>query len=123
MPDDFKPDFTKSLILHRYEIYIPITDNNGKLIEPTLFEDLENSLFEKFGGVSVSYPYGGAGGTTGVYYSSISQIVYRDKSAVFMILSKDDPKCLSYFTGKRAIWEAIFKQVTILIMLHTVQNL
>lgn len=121
MPKTFAPDFSKPCFLYRFEIYIPIVDNDGEIIDPLYLKDLNKKLMDTFGGVSMNVPYGGSGGIDGMYYSSVSEVVYRDKSAVVMVLSKDDEECISFFKKNLSKWEKKFKQEKILVMMSSVQ--
>ena len=121
MPQNFAPDFSKHCFLYRFEIYIPIVDNDGKVINPIHLKELNQELLDTFGGVSLNVPYGGSGGIDGMYYSSVSEVVYRDKSAVIMVLSKTDEECVSFFIESLPKWEEKFKQEKILVMMTSVE--
>jgi len=117
----YAPDFSKPCFLYRFEIYIPILDNDGEIIDPIHLKELNQKLLNTFGGVSLNMPYGGSGGIDGMYYSSISEVVYRDKSAVVMVLSKNDEECVSFFKKNLPKWQKKFKQEKILIMMTSAQ--
>ncbi|MFN0278839.1 MAG: hypothetical protein ACKVRN_09575 [Pyrinomonadaceae bacterium] len=123
MPKTFKPDFSKACFLHRFEIYIPVLDNEGQIIPPRLFQRLTAQLMEAFGGVSTMFPYGGSGGIDGIYHSSVSEVVFRDKSAVLMVLSQNDPESVGFFKKNLPKWEKTFKQEKILVMVSDVMSL
>ena len=122
MHKDLAPDFSKSCFLYRFEIYIPILDNNGQIIDPIHFERLTEQLMNTFGGVSARFPYGG-GGIDGMYHSSVSEVVFRDKSAIIMVLAKEESASITFFKKNLSKWEKTFDQEKILVMVHTVQTL
>lgn len=123
MAKSFAPDFSKTCFLYRFEVYIPIIDNEGKPIEILYLKELNETLVDTFGGVSLNYPYGGSGGVDGMYYSNMSKMVFRDKSAVIMVLAKDDEESFSFFVENQTRWEKKFKQEKILIMMYKVQSI
>lgn len=122
MVKSLAPDLAKPCFLYRFEIYIPVTDNDGELIPPAKFDRLTEKLTTLFGGVSTNYPYGGSGGIDGMWYSTITQLLHRDHSAVIMVLAKDDNDSINFFKTNLKKWEKEFKQEKILIVFHRVQT-
>lgn len=122
MATDLSPNLFKPGFLYRFEIFVPVTDNNGDLIDPLKFDDLTERLTRLFGGVSFNYPYGGSGGIDGMWYSIVSQAFYKDTSAVIMVLSKAQNDAIKFFKDNLPKWEKQFKQEKILVIFHRVQT-
>jgi len=121
MSQSLSPDLSKITDLIRYEIFIPIADNEGELFEGDDFDSVTEELMKTFGGVTLDYPYGGSGGVDGMWLSSLTNIVYRDRIAVVMALSKATTGAHSTMRRFQRRWEQLFKQEKILILSHRVQ--
>ena len=119
----FAPDITKPAFLYRFEMYVPVLDNSGQLIDIDKFETVNSELLETFGGVSYMYPYGGSGGLSGVWLSPLTGLTYQDKSAIFIIYAKQDNASLAFFSRKRRGWEKCFDQEGIWITVQATQTL
>lgn len=122
MTKNLIPDLAKPCFLYRFEIYIPVTDNDGGLIGPAKFDRLTEKLITSFGGISINYPYGGSGGIDGMWYSSVTKLLHRDHSAVIMVLAKAENDSIDYFNAGLPKWEKEFNQEKILIVFHRVQT-
>jgi len=118
MPKNLKPDL-RGNFLKRFEIYIPIKDNDGKLIPAQKIKSLYSTLLDIFGGVSVQSPFSGAG-VDGFYLSAVSQAVFRDKSYMLMVLSNDSEDSMEFFNQNVPKWEKVFRQEKILVMMHQI---
>ena len=117
------PDLSKPCFLYRFELFFPVTNNDGSLIDPNKFDELTETLTQVFGGISIDYPYGGSGGTNGMWYSSITRIVHRDTNAFVMVLSKAENAAIKFFNDNLDRWQESFGQEKILVMFHKVQSL
>lgn len=116
------PDLLKPGFLFRFEVYLPVTNNDGSLIDPEKFDELTEELTELFGGISFDYPYGGSGGINGMWYSSVTHSFHRDTNAFIMILSKAENSAVKFFRDRLTKWQEIFGQEKILIIFHKVQS-
>lgn len=118
---DLVLDISTHLGALRIEMYVPIKDKDGNLIDPGKFYQLSNELTKNFGGCSFDYPYGGSGGIDGVWYSSDSKITYYDKNAIFIVWVADDARALDYFRKKKTTWVANFGQEILVITIQKMQ--
>lgn len=123
MTQSLSPDLSRINDLIRYEIFIPIADNDGKLFDGNKFLIVTDQLMETFGGVTIDFPYGGSGGVDGRWLESITKILYRDRIAVFMALSSATPLSQPTMTKMQKKWEKVFKQEKILILAQRLQAL
>jgi len=65
----------------RYDIYLPLTDNNGRPIDDAVFRDLQKRLLARFGGLTVQqrdFPL------KGIWYSDTQ--IYMDLVIIMTVL-------------------------------------
>ncbi|MBA7705679.1 hypothetical protein ES703_114514 [subsurface metagenome] len=76
---------TQRLTDPQYEIYLPLTYNDGKPVEEHKFAQTRQDLFGKFGGLSVIPPSILIEG-----YWEKEGITYRDQNVIYKILTFED---------------------------------
>lgn len=123
MNESLSADFSKPGFWFRFEMFLPVVDNEGELIDPEKFDTLTSQLTDLFGGITFDYPYGGSGGANGMWYSSLTQKIERDTNAFIMILAKPVPKAIKYFSQNIKKWEVEFGQEKVLVTVLKVQTL
>lgn len=121
MSQSLSPDLSRITDLIRYEIFIPIADNDGEYFEGDKFDLVTKELMETFGGVTIDFPFGGSGGVDGMWLSSVTKILYRDRIAIFMALASAIPASNPTIKKMQKNWEKIFSQEKILILSQRVQ--
>jgi hypothetical protein len=99
--------------IKRYEILLPLTDNDGTLVEPAKFDLTAEELSERFGGitedmlrVSGTWKYGGTR--------------YRDELLRARIDS-DDPHATDFLRVHKETWKKRFRQIDIWIAAHEIE--
>jgi hypothetical protein len=113
------PDLSKPAFVYRFDIYVPVVDNNGYLIEPYKFRRVRKQIMEAFGGVTFAYPYGGAG-VDGMYIGVGA--TYHDKNAIFTVLGIQDESSVQFFISHKPKWQKLFEQEVLLVTLQQMQT-
>lgn len=112
--------------LYCYYIWIPLTYNDGTDIEPKKLFRIRDAIIKEFGGITMT-PIMGAPVYEGFMKSKKSKRMYRDKNAMFTVLTEaeKDVKSKNFFTKKMKLWKSKewLDQESFLIILHQVQAL
>ncbi len=102
--------------VRKYDIYLPLQDNNGRFIEEEKFDQVDDELFHRFGGVTSimrEFPLRGIWGQ--------DNIVYRDLIIIYTTIDfQPSEEATKFFSEYKKILESRFEQEGILI---TVQEI
>jgi hypothetical protein len=97
----------------RFEILLPLTYNDGTLIEPEKFDQTADELCDRFGGVTQdtvrvtgTWKYGGTR--------------YRD-DLLRMRLDTNDPTANAFLHAQKEIWKERFQQIDIWITAYEIE--
>lgn len=103
--------------MRRYDIFLPITYNDGTAIEPEKFSQVENELLAMFGALTVNSmtaPFKGIWRFGGVEY--------RDDVLIFLILAPDDLNTEQFFKSHKETLKERFQQKDILITYEVIHR-
>jgi hypothetical protein len=97
----------------RYDLYLPLTDNHGRLITDKVFDDLERRLLARFGGLTSQqreFPLRGIwqGGTR----------LYLDQVIIMTVLDFRRAGSTRYIARLKQDLLRVFEQLEILITEH-----
>ena len=101
---------------YRYEFYIPMRYNDGRLIEKRKFDTLKDMIAEKFSGVSVHYIR-----IAGEWKDPYTGRVFKDESIKYEVAV--DKKEEKFFLDLKEKMKDIFKQKDIYLLRTTVDFL
>ena len=96
----------------RFEILLPLNDNDGRLIEPEKFDQTAEELCDRFGGITQdtvritgTWKYGGTR--------------YRD-DLLRMCIDTNDPTANAFLQAQKEIWKGRFQQIDIWITAYEI---
>lgn len=92
-----------------YEIYVPLTYNDGSPIEPTKLVRLRERLLKQFGGLTF-FPQRNEG------LWSVGGVTYRDEMVIYRVLTSKVRTARQFFTQLKADLKRDLKQEEILIV-------
>ena len=97
----------------RFEILLPLTYNDGTLIEPEKFDQTAEELCNRFGGVTQdtvritgTWKYGGTR--------------FRD-DLIRLRIDTDDPTANAFLQAQKEAWKQRFQQIDIWITAHEIE--
>src|SRR5258708_6417952 len=97
----------------RFEILLPLNDNDGALIEAEKFDQTAEELCNRFGAVTQdtaritgTWKYGGTG--------------YRD-NLLRMRIDSNDPSANAFLQAQKEVWKQRFRQIDIWITAHEIE--
>lgn len=96
--------------MRRYDVFLPITYNDGSLVEKEKFSQVENELLAMFGAFtvnSITAPYKGVWKYGGVEY--------RDDIVIFLVITEHDVSAEEFFLSYKEVLKERFQQLEILI--------
>jgi len=95
--------------LREYDIYVPLTYNDGRPIEPDALTDLKDLLLAVFGGVTF-FPQENEG------YWRVGDVVFRDRIVIFRVLTQEIDLARTFLAGLKEQLKADLEQEDILIV-------
>jgi hypothetical protein len=109
----FFPFLSRPARTKRFEILLPLTYNDGTLIEPEKFDQTAEELSDRFGGITQdtvritgTWKYGGTR--------------YRD-DLLRIRIDTNDPTANAFLRAHKPIWRERFQQIDIWITAHEIE--
>jgi hypothetical protein len=99
-----------------YDLYLPLTYNDGSPIEPRLIERIGKKLLTQFGGVTF-FPQPNEG------QWQMGSVTFRDQIVIFRVLSANVRKARRFFTTLKQELKTELEQEEILIVERDVETL
>jgi hypothetical protein len=95
--------------MREYELYIPLSYNDGRSIEPEKHIELKRRLVETFGGLTHFLQE-----NEGLW--KVGSFTFRDKIMIYRVLADDAPAVTTFFVDLRKHLEATWQQKEVLIV-------
>lgn len=102
--------------MKEYDIFVPLSYNNGTAIEGRKFQQLQQSLLDEFGGVTY-FPQANQG------YWKLGDVTYRDEIVIYRVLSSDARRSKRFLRNLKESLKAELGQEEILIVERDVDAL
>lgn len=102
--------------MKEYDIFVPLSYNNGTAIEGHKFQQLQQSLLDEFGGVTY-FPQANQG------YWKLGDVIYRDEIVIYRVLSSDARRSKRFLRSLKESLKAELGQEEILIVERDVDAL
>lgn len=102
--------------MKEYDIFVPLSYNNGTAIEGRKFQQLQQSLLDEFGGVTY-FPQANQG------YWKLGDVIYRDEIVIYRVLSSDARRSKRFLRSLKESLKAELGQEEILIVERDVDAL
>lgn len=99
-----------------YEIYLPLTYNNGSPVDPEKIADLKRRLQEQFGGLTY-FPQR----TEGLW--KVGNATFRDEIVILRVVSEEVRRSRAYFRRLKGELKRLFQQGDVLIVERKVEVL
>ena len=109
----FFPFLSRPARTKRFEILLPLTYNDGTLIEPEKFDQTAEELSDRFGGIAQ-----GTVRITGAWKYGGTR--YRD-DLLRIRIDTNDPTANAFLRAHKAIWRERFQQIDIWITAHEIE--
>jgi hypothetical protein len=97
------------LPVKEYELYVPLTHNDGRAVDPKQIERIGERLLEEFGGVTY-FPQPNEGSWR------MGHVTFRDQIVIFRVLTGDVRAARRFFRRLKAELKADLEQEEILIV-------
>lgn len=107
--------------LWRFELYLPLTYNDGRRIEDEKVDRMFTDLEDKFGGYTTSPRFGGAANEG--YYLGDDGKTYRDRVYIVMIDAPQEREVIRFFEQFRQKCKKRFNQTEIYITFHPIERI
>lgn len=95
--------------MKEYELYLPLTYNDGSPIEPEKIESIGEQLLREFGGVTF-FPQPNEG------LWRVGPVTFRDQVVIFRVLTEDDRMARRFFRAMKESLKIELQQEEILIV-------
>jgi hypothetical protein len=99
-----------------YDLYVPLTYNDGSPVEPKVIERIGQGLLEEFGGVTF-FPQPNEG------LWRMGSVTFRDQIVIFRILSANVRRARRYFKALKQELKTNLEQEEILVVERDVETL
>jgi hypothetical protein len=95
--------------VREYEIYVPLTHNDGTPVEPGKLVQLRERLLEQFGGLTY-FPQRNEG------FWRFGGVTYRDEIVIYRILTEQEQEARDFFRALKQYLKRELQQEEILIV-------
>lgn len=95
--------------VREYELYVPLTHNDGTPIDPNVLVELRDRLLEQFGGLTF-FPQRNDG------FWTFGGVTYRDEIVIYRVLSEDHRRARRFFRELKEELKRTLNQEDILIV-------
>jgi hypothetical protein len=99
-----------------YDIFLPLRYNDGTLIEPIKYRNLQEKLLANFAGLTF-FPQANQG------FWKLGEVTYRDEIVIYRVLASDSRRARSFLRTLKEDLLAEFAQEAILIVERDVNTL
>src|SRR2546425_8236358 len=111
---------TAESFLYRFDVYIPLADINGDLVDSSKIIAIRNELVDRFGGLTMTAIVGNPV-YDGFWKSPKTGQVAKDKNSIFTVLVPQAPESVAFFTDKKDKWRRFLNYEELLITVHEIQ--
>jgi hypothetical protein len=98
-----------------FDVFVPLFYNDGKPVEPSLFQDLQRRLLACFDGLTF-FPQP----NKGIWKSG--DVVYHDEIVIYRVLAEKGGKARRYLSRVKKWMEKAFQQEVVLVIERTVNK-
>jgi hypothetical protein len=99
-----------------YDIFVPLYLNDGRPVEAEKFQQLQEALLDRFGGVTF-FPQPNKG------LWRMAGVTYRDEIVIYRVIGSDAEEARRFLAGLKRQLKAEFEQEEILIVERDVETL
>ncbi len=99
-----------------YDVYLPLTYNDGRAVEAEKISDLKGRLQDHFGGLTF-FPQR----TEGLW--KVGRVTFRDEIVILRVLSEEVRRSRAYFRRLKGELKRMFQQGDVLIVERKVEIL
>ncbi len=102
--------------MKEYDLFVPLSYNDGRQIEPQKFQNLQTQLLDQFGGLTF-FPQPNEG------FWTMAGITYRDEIVIYRVITSDEQEARRFLSELKERLKAVFQQEDILIIERDVDTL
>ena len=102
--------------MKEYDLYLPLTDNDGQPFGARMFRSVQNELLSQFGGVTF-FPQPNEG------LWQMGGVTYHDEIVVYRVITQHAAKARRFFRSYKAKLKSDFDQLEVLIVERDVETL
>ena len=106
----------ESAQLKEYDIFVPLYYNDGRQVEPQKFQDLQQRLIDRFGGLTF-FPQPNEG------FWTLADMTYRDEIVIYRVLTSDEQEAREFLVTLKERLKSELEQEEILIVERDVETL
>jgi hypothetical protein len=99
-----------------YDIFVPLTYNDGSPVEPRKFQALQQKLVDQFGGLTF-FPQPNEG------FWTMGDVTYRDEIVIYRVLSRKVRSARKFLSQLKKELKRSFRQEEILIVERKIEVL
>lgn len=108
--------------LYCVEMYLPLKDKDGQMIDPQKLNEVAEEIVKQFGGLTVTSFWGNPV-YDGFWKSPITKKIVKDKNSIFTVLIPQEEESRNFFLHRKKEWEKGLNYEELLITVHEVQAL
>lgn len=108
--------------LYRVEMYLPLKDKDGQMVDPQKFDEVAEEIVKQFGGLTTT-SFRGNPVYDGFWKSPKTKKIVKDKNSVFTVLIPQNEESRNFFLCRKKKWEEGLNYEQLLITIHQVQIL
>jgi hypothetical protein len=101
--------------MKEYDIYVPLSNNDGTPVDPQKLKDLKKRLVDHFGGLT-HFPQENEG------LWKVGAFTFRDKIVILRVLTADPDKAGSFFVELKKEMQRNWGQEDVLIVVRNVET-
>ena len=101
--------------MKEYDIYVPLSNNDGTPVDPQKLRDLKKRLVDHFGGLT-HFPQENVG------LWKVGTFTFRDKIVILRVLTADPAKAGSFFVELKKEMQRNWAQEDVLIVVRNVET-
>ena len=102
--------------MKEYDLFIPLYYNDGRPIEPRKFQDLQQRLLNRFGGLTF-FPQPNEG------FWTMAGVTYRDEIVIYRVITSDEQEARRFLSDLKEWHKEELRQEEILIVARNVETL
>ena len=102
--------------MKEYDIYVPLSNNDGTPIEPQKLRDLKKRLVDQFGGLT-HFPQENEG------LWKMGAFTFRDKIVILRVLASDPLEAQTFFADLKREMQQSWAQEDVLIVVRDVTTI
>ena len=102
--------------MKEYDIFLPLRHNDGKPVEPEIFQELQKQLLDRFDGLTY-FPQVNQG------FWKLGNVTYRDEIVIYRVLASDSRRARRFLRNLKERLKTELAQEEILIIERVVDAL